>query len=52
MLRLGATGPLWLLSWGVAAIVAALLTWRSRLHPFALLCGGAALFAAAHAVAG
>ena len=52
MLRLGSTGPLWLLSWGIAAIVAALLTWRARLHPFALLFGGAALFVAARAVAG
>jgi chromate transporter len=52
MLRLGTTGPLWLLSWGVAAAAAALLTWRARLHPFALLFGGAALFVAVHAVAG
>jgi chromate transporter len=52
MLRLGASGPLWFLSWGVAAIAAALLTWRSRLHPFALLFGGAALFVAARAVTG
>ena len=52
MLRLGASGPLWPLSWGIAAIVAALLTWRARLHPIALLLGGAALFVAARAVTG
>src|ERR1700692_3808828 len=52
MLRLGTTGPLWPLSWSVAAAAAALLTWRARLHPFALLFGGAALFVAVHAVAG
>jgi chromate transporter len=52
ILRLGAAGPLWPLSWAVAAAVAALLTWRSRLHPFVLLAGGAALYVAAYAVAG
>jgi len=52
MLRLGSGGPSWLLSWGIAAGVAALLTWRAHLHPFALLFGGAALFVAARAVAG
>lgn len=52
MLRLGAAGPAWLLSWSVAAIVAALLTWRAGLHPMALLAGGAALFVAAQAVTG
>jgi chromate transporter len=52
ILRLGAAGPLWPLSWAVAAAVAALLTWRSRLHPFVLLTGGAALYVAAYAVAG
>jgi len=52
MLRLGATGPLWLLSWSVAAVVAALMTWRARLHPFALLAGGAALFVAVRAAIG
>jgi chromate transporter len=51
MLRLGGTGPLWPLSWGVAAAVAALYTWHSRLHPFALLVGGAALFVAVQAMA-
>ena len=52
ILRLGAAGPLWPLSLGVAAAVAALLTWRRRLHPFALLAGGAALFVAADAMLG
>jgi hypothetical protein len=36
----------------VAAAVAGLLTWRSRLHPSALLLGGAALFVVASALAG
>jgi chromate transporter len=52
MLRLGATGPSSLLSWTVAIAVAALLTWRARLHPFGLLIGGAALFVAARAMTG
>jgi chromate transporter len=52
MLRLGATGPLWMLSWSIAITVAALLTWRARLHPLGLLCCGAALFVAARAVTG
>jgi len=52
MLRLSATGPLWPLSWAVAAAVAGLLTWRTRLHPIALITGGAALFVAAYAIAG
>jgi chromate transporter len=52
VLRLGAAGPLWFLSWIVAIAVAALLTWRSRLHPLGLLAGGAAAFAAARAVTG
>jgi chromate transporter len=52
ILRLGAAGPLWPLAWGVAATVAALLTWRRRLHPFALLAGGAALYVVAYAVVG
>jgi chromate transporter len=52
MLRLGAAGPLWPLSWGLAGAVAGLLTWRSRLHPFGLLFGGALLFVAAYALAG
>ena len=51
MLRLGANGPLWPLSWGLAVAAAALLTWRARLHPFALLIGGAAVFIAANALA-
>jgi chromate transporter len=52
MLRLGASGPLWLLSWSVAAAAAALLTWHTRVHPFALLFGGAAVFVAIHAMTG
>jgi chromate transporter len=52
VLRLGETGPLWFLSWSIAIAVAALLTWRSRLHPLGLLCCGAALFVAARAVTG
>ena len=36
---LSATGPLWPLTWVVTAAVAALLTWRPRLHPFGLLIG-------------
>ena len=52
MLRLGASGPSWLLSWGVAAAAAALLTWRTQLHPFALLFGGAAVFVVVRAVMG
>ena len=50
VLRLGADGPLWFLSWTLAIAVAVLLTWRSRLHPLGLLAGGAALFVAARAV--
>ena len=50
ILRLGVTGPLWPLSWGIAAAVAALLTWRTRLHPYMLLMGGAALYVAADAI--
>ena len=52
MLRLGAEGPLWPLwplSWGVTVAAAALITWRARPHPFALLVGGAAVFIAANA---
>ncbi len=52
ILRLGANGPLWPLSWGLAVAAAVLLTWRARLHPFALLVGGAAVFVAANALAG
>lgn len=51
MLRLGTNGPLWPLSWGLAVAAAALLTWRTRLHPFALLVGGAAIFTIANAMA-
>ncbi len=46
ILRLSATGPLWPLTWVVTAAVAALLTWRPRLHPFGLLIGGAMLYMA------
>jgi chromate transporter len=52
VLRLGAAGPLWPLSFAVAAAAAALLTWRTRLHPFWLLGGGAVVFVIADAVAG
>jgi chromate transporter len=52
MLRLGATGPLWFLSWVIAIAVAALLTWRAGLHPLGLICCGAALFVAARAMTG
>jgi chromate transporter len=52
VLRLGASGPLWPLSWVMAAAVAGLLTWRTRLHPWGLLLGGAALFVAANAFFG
>src|SRR5579864_8995668 len=44
VLRLGASGPLWPLSWGAAVMVAAMLTLRPRLHPSWLLLGGAVLF--------
>jgi chromate transporter len=52
VLRMGADGPLWFLSWTIAIAVAALLTWRARLHPLGLLTGGAALFVAARAATG
>jgi chromate transporter len=52
VLRVGATGPLWFLSWTIAIAVAALLTWRARLPPLGLLAGGAALFIAARALTG
>lgn len=45
LLQLGQTGPL---SWAVVAIVAALLTWRRRLHPLLLIACGAALFYLVH----
>lgn len=41
--RLADAGPL---AWGTAGVVAAMLTWRPKMHPFILLGGGAALFAA------
>jgi len=49
ILRIGAVGPL---SWVAAAGVAGLLVWRPRLHPFALLIGGAVAFVAIQAVTG
>jgi chromate transporter len=52
LLRLGAAGQLWPLSWAIAAAVAGLLTWRTRLHPALLLVGGALLFVLAHALTG
>jgi chromate transporter len=52
VLRLGASGPLWPLSWGIAGAVAGLLTWRTRLHPWGLLVGGAAIFVVANALIG
>jgi chromate transporter len=52
VLRLGASGPLWPLSWGIAATVAALLTLWPRLHPSWLLLGGALLFVFAGALTG
>jgi chromate transporter len=52
ILRLGATGSLWPLSWAIAAAVAALLTWRARLHPLPLLIGGAAIYVTAEALIG
>jgi chromate transporter len=52
VLRLGASGPLWPLSWGVAAVAAALLTSRPRLNPAWLLAGGALLFVLAEALGG
>lgn len=52
ILRLGVTGPLWPLSFAVAAATAAVLTWRTRLHPFWLLAGGAVVFVIADAMIG
>ena len=52
MLRLGAAGRCGRLSWAIAAAVAGLLTWRTRLHPMGLLVGGAAAFIAADAIIG
>lgn len=39
--RLANAGPL---AWGLAAFVAAMLTWRPKTHPFALLLVGAVVF--------
>ena len=49
ILRIGSTGPL---SWATVVGVAAVLVQWPRLHPFALLAAGAALFLAVHAVTG
>jgi chromate transporter len=49
ILRIGAVGPL---SWAAAAGVAGLMVWRPRLHPFALLIGGALVFVAIEWVSG
>ena len=44
ILRLSDAGPL---SWGIVVAVAALLTWRPKLHPFLLLVGSAVVVLAA-----
>jgi chromate transporter len=44
ILRLSDAGPV---TFAIVAVVAALLTWRPRLHPFPLLLGGAAVVLAA-----
>jgi chromate transporter len=49
ILRIGAVGPL---SWAAVAGVAGLLVWKPKLHPFALLIGGAAVFLAIQWVTG
>jgi chromate transporter len=49
ILRIGAVGPL---SWAAAAGVTGLMVWRPRLHPFALLIGGALVFVAIEWVSG
>ena len=49
ILRIGAVGPL---SWAAAAGVAGLLVWQPKLHPFALLIGGALVFVAIEWVRG
>ena len=41
LLRIAGTGPL---TWVTLAVVAGLLTWKPKLHPFPLLGSGAALF--------
>jgi chromate transporter len=45
LLQLGQTGPL---SWAVVAVVAAVLTWRRKLHPLLLIFCGALLFFLVH----
>ncbi len=42
--RMAEAGPL---SWAVAVLVAAILTWRSKVHPFLLLGVGTVIFVAA-----
>lgn len=49
ILRIGSSGPL---SWATAAGVAALLAWWPKMHPVALLAGGAVFFIAVRAVVG
>lgn len=41
LLRIAGSGPL---AWITLVVVAGLLTWRPKLHPFALLAAGALLF--------
>jgi chromate transporter len=47
LLRLADSGPL---AWGLAAVVAALLTWMPKLHPLLLLAAGGVVFLGAHGV--
>jgi chromate transporter len=47
ILRLSDAGPL---SFAIVIGVAALLTWRPKLHPFLMLLGGAGLVLAAHSL--
>jgi chromate transporter len=49
LMKLADSGPL---AWGVAAGVAALLTWMPKLHPLMLLAGGGVVFLATQAVTG
>jgi hypothetical protein len=49
LLKLADTGPL---AWGLAAVVAGVLTWLPKLHPFIVLIAGAVVFLAAGAVTG
>jgi chromate transporter len=49
LLKLSESGPL---SWAVAGLVAGLLTWIPKLHPFVVLVGGGVVFLAAQTVTG